>query len=270
MYQPVPADALTPQLWPVRGNEFSLRVSLRLSTAPHHYLVRLTGGCGNLDERLVDSMYTMFVDAFDGFEGALLFGGTRMLRTSDTRHVRHGITEVVPLIRRYNPACKVLGVAPLAAPPVELDFELGTIISREPEYITIVHPGQDICLLLQASADDGVIWEAEYKYCLRFIEAMREDAGFQSLLVSYNGGNTTEKEILETARRGLPVLLIDGSEGKTQAYARDEAFLARHPNVHVCEASTRSLRQALEILGVQPALPGGKVIPLSARRKELA
>jgi hypothetical protein len=273
VYQPVSSDSLSPQLWSIRGDELSSRVCLRLSTAPHKYLVRLTGPCGSLDERLADEMYTLFVDGFDGFEGAMLFGGTRMLRAPDFTEVRHGVTECAPLIRKYNPNCKVLGVVPLDNPPTVLDYRLGTVISRQAEYTTIMHPGQDICLVLQASADKGPdepIWDAEYRYCARLAQAMREDAGFGYLLVSFGGGGTTGKEIVDIARQGLPVLLIEGFGGKSDVYAHDEAFLARHPNVHVTGPTVESLRLALEYLGALVARPGSKVISLSARRKELA
>ncbi len=232
--------------------------------------MRFTGGCGNLPEAQADAMYELFVDAFNGFQGAMMFGGTRMIRTSDHKSVRHGITEVPPMIRRHNPECKMLGVVPIEKPPLELDFDLGHVISREREYTTVVHPGQDYCLIIQASPDDGVIWEAEYRFCLTFSAMLRDHAGFESLLVSYNGGNTTEKEILNTANLGWPVLLIDGSGGKTEHYARDEEFLTRCQNVRVCQNNVASLRQSLAVMGALEFLPDSNVISFDKRRRETA
>ena len=140
-----------------------------------------------------------------------------------------------------------MGIVPIEKPPIKLDLRVGAIISEEPDkgFITIVHPCQDYCLMLQASPDDGVIWEAEYKYCLRFSGVMIDRAKFSSLTVSYQGGGTTEKEIHNTAALGRRVLLIDGSGGKTEQLARDRDFLDQHPNVYVSDHTVDSLRHEL-------------------------
>jgi hypothetical protein len=275
LYEPVPAGLLSPGIYPLRPGEVSHHVAYELTTVPIRVAVRWTGGCGNLDESQADAMYELFVDGFQGFTGAQLFGATRMIRqvdglpvpTTDPRHVRHGITEVPPMIRRTNPDSKILGVVPIEAPPVQMDFNLGTVISRDDDYVTVVHPGVDYALMIQASPDDGVIWEAEYKWCYRFLIELQR-ANFRSLLVSYNGGQTTEKEIMLHARTGLPVLLIAGSGGKTGHYAGDHAFLDHHPNVQICEPTVKSLRLALELFGALPSTPTADVIPL--RRKDSA
>jgi hypothetical protein len=273
LYEPVPADALSPAIYPLRPGEVSHSVAYELTTVATRMLVRWTGGCGSLPEHLAAQMYETLVEAFDGFTGAQVFGATRMLRIedgqvlppSDPRSVRHGITEVPPMIRRLNPGSKIAGVVPIKDPPVQLDFALGQIISREDEYVTIVHPGQDYALMIQASPDDGVIWEAEYKWCLKFIAAMAR-AGFRSLLFVYGGGNTTEKEILAHAKLGLPVLLVADSPGKAGQYAADESFLERFPNVHAAAHRAGAIREALMELGALPPTPGGTVIPIDAKR----
>lgn len=191
----------------------------------------------------------LFVQAFRDFAGAILFGGTRMLFKSNFKTGRFGITELAPLIGEQNPDCVILGVVPRTE---ELKFSpYGVIISEEPsdDFITILHPNQDICLIVQLSADNPEIWDAEYEECIEITNNLRQFAGWDSLLISYNGGTVTEREILKTAKLGWPVLLINGSGRKTEEYANNIDFLQTYPNVHVAEKNVACLREKLFILG---------------------
>ncbi len=271
MYEPVQADGLVPKMYMLYDRQAPRRFSLRMTTLKKKRIVRLTGGCGSLAERRAKGMYFLLAEAFRGYSGALLFGGTRMLKNPDLKKVRHGITEAAPIIHRYNRETTMLiGVVPVEKPPLELDIELGHVISREEKFVTIVHPGQDYYFLLQATPDDGVIWEAEYRFCLQFIAEMRDCADFSSLLVSYGGGKTTRKEIIDTAKLGLPVLLIDGSGGETQKLIRNKGFLAEfEENVFVCAPAVDAMREALGQLGMLDIPESAQVIPIT-RSKELA
>lgn len=271
MYEPVPGDGLVPKMYMLYDGQAPRRIALRLTTLKKKRIIRITGGCGSLAERRAKAMYHLFGGAFQGCgELVLMFGGTRMHKTSDLKKIRHGITEVAPIIHQYNPETMLVGVVPIEKPPLELDIELGHVISREEEYVTIVHPAQDFYFLLQASPDDGVIWEAEYKFCLKFIIEMNDCADFSSLLVSYNGGKTTRKEIIETANLGLPVLLVDGSGGETQKLARNKGFLADfEENVFVCAPTVDAMREALGRLGMLDIPESAQVISIT-RSKELA
>ena len=246
--------------------ETSHNVAYELTTLQRRVLVRLTGGCGSLPDAQGAAMYQLFVDGFAGFNGAMLFGGTRMLRMPDNTEICPGITEVAPMILRANKDCRILGIVPLKTPPMVFDQRLGAVVEHNSEYTTIINPSQNYCLTIAASPDNGVIWEEEYKFCLQLTRLMRDRAKFRSVLVCYNGGDYTEQELLATADEGWPVLLIAGSGGQTEAYARNSLWLKQHPNVHSCEATAASLHQALVALKVLPASKLAQVVSLPNRK----
>lgn len=237
-----------PSLYIQGQNEQSSVIALKLTRARQRFVVRFTGGCGYMSVDDANGLYDLFARAFNGFSGAILFGGTRMVNREDFDSFLPSITEIPALIKKNNPAAVILGVVPKTS-EVKLS-EAGMIVSNESEndYITIVHPDQDMCLIVQKSVDNTVSWEAEYKECLSIIKSLKDFAGWDSLLISYNGGLVTEKEILETAELGWPVLLINDSGRITEKYANDKIFLKRYPNVFVAEKHSASIQKKLQKL----------------------
>lgn len=232
--------------------ESTTRLALKLTRAPRKFVIRLTGGCGNMSAEDAEGLYAMYRDALAGYDGAMLFGGTRMLRRDDPSVIVPGITEIPSFCRDACPDMVTLGVIPRTQ---ELGVcELGMVVCDEKEtpYVTVAHPRQDLGLIVQLSADEPEIWDAEWQECMRMTNDLREFAGFTSVLICYNGGTVTERELVATAARGWPVILVDGSGRKTQEYARNEEFLAAHPNVRVCDGDAESLRDLLIFFGAKP------------------
>ena len=252
------SSVIIPSLFIQTRGEDSFKVALQLTTAASRFVVRLTGGCGYMREADAGGMYDLFTGAFAGYLGALLFGGTRMVRKDDHSVVVPGITEVAPLIGQHCPGSMVMGVIPRTQ---DLKVsEAGLIVHQEPDndFLTVIHPDQQVCVVVQKSADQEVPWEAEYLECLRIMHNLREHAKFASLLISYNGGSVTEKEILATAKLGWPVLLINGSGRISDQYANDQDFLEQYPNVAVAWKDVASFREQLlcvgALSGVDPKL----------------
>lgn len=79
---------------------------------------------------------------------------------------------------------------------------------------------------------------------MEITERFRRVLDYQSLLVCYNGGNTTKKEIMATLACDWPILLIADSGGNTDKLAHDPEFTA-HGNVFVTEKSVESIRSCL-------------------------
>jgi hypothetical protein len=258
--------ASAPSLFIQSKGEDSTVVGLRLTNAPERMIVRFTGGCGCMTAEYAEGLYDLFVSAFKGFRGGMLFGGTRMIKRDNPSEIVPGITEIPPLIRQDNPESVILGVIPNSE---DLKFAPeGLIVSAEKgnDFITIAHPNQDTCLLLQESVDRKVSWESEFEECLRITENLRSFAHWGSLLISYNGGGVTEKEIVATAQRGWPVLLIRGSGRITDVYAADQNFLQQFPNVSVADANVASLRSQLVRFGVLRGTAPLALVSPSAQR----
>jgi hypothetical protein len=258
-----------PALFVQNRGESSAKIALTLTSARESVVVRITGGCGFMDDDDAHGLIELYTQAFRSFEGAMLFGGTRMLRRPNFAEILPGITEVAPAIRKQNPNSRVLGVIPRTN-----DLGLhpsGLLISDEKEndYLTIVHPEQDSALVVQQSVDLGVdtekekpevketgsIWDAEFQECMRITERLRTYADWKSLTIAYNGGGVTEKEVRATADKGWPILLIRGSGRKTDELINDVEFRRKYAQfVHVCDADLDSFRGSLEGLGVVPKL----------------
>ena len=265
--------SLIPSLCIKNKGERPTNVMLRLTAARKRIILRLTGGCGFMSPEDALGLEDLFRASLAGFEGALLFGGTRMLSRSKSnacltedgnegdpapyssltippaRAVVPGITEIACLIRRDNPGCVMLGVVPRTG-EMQITADGLVVSDNESEpYQTIIHPEQDVCLLVQENADDPSPWDAEWQECVRITQDLRTLAAWTSLLVVYNGGGTTEREVVATAKRGWPVLLIRGSGRAADKLAEDEQFRQLYPNVRTADRTISSMRDELTALG---------------------
>jgi hypothetical protein len=233
-----------PSLFIQNKGEFSTKVALSLTQVERKKIIRFTGGCGYMSEKDSNGLYNLFIEALTGFKGAVLFGGTRMLKKNNKKSIVPGITEIPPLLRKNNPDLIILGVIPKTKDLV-LD-ECGLIVSNESEndYLTIVNPDQDLCLVVQESVDKYATWETEFEECIDITSNLRNFANWDSLLISYNGGSVTEKEIITTVKLEWPVLLIKGSGRATDKIAENN-FIKKYPNVYLAEKDSDSIRNCL-------------------------
>ncbi|MCX6714514.1 MAG: hypothetical protein NTX72_01740 [Candidatus Uhrbacteria bacterium] len=245
-------STIIPSLFVKNEGDQSVKIALKLTTARNRVVVRLTGGCGYMSAEDARDFLSLFAEAFSGFAGAMLFGGTRMIEKQDASNIVPGITEIPSHIREVCPNMVSLGVVPRTSDIKITEHGLVVSESDVDTYRTIIHPNQDMCLLVQVSPDQPAIWDAEFEECLQIIKDLREFADFKSLLIVYNGGGVTEREILATAKRGWPVLLIRGSGRNADVYASNKAFLESHPNVRVAEKDSDDIRQHLISFGILP------------------
>ena len=240
-----------------QGENSSAKYALLLTRAANNFVVRLTGGCGYMSEEDAKGLYGLFLHSLIGFDGAMLFGGTRMIRKDDNSVIVPGITEIPPFIKEHCPNAIFQGVIPKTG-----DLQLsdcGMVVSNgdDDDYLTIVHPQQDAALIVQANVDDGVVWEAEFKECLKIIQYLREFAQWRSLLIAYNGGGTTKKEIIAHAKLGWPVLLIKGSGRVSDELSNDKQFLMQYPSISIVQKDPALMRRALIELNVIKNNPNG-------------
>lgn len=252
-------DVIIPKLFIKSKGQDLRKLILRLTTAKKKFAIRLTGGCGNLSSEHAEGMYDFFNQALAGYEGALMFGGTRMIMRHDTDVVFPGITEIPYRLKESTcPSILTLGVIPRTEVLGIADF--GLLVSdekpkdgSEPKpYVTIVHPKQDIVLVTQVSADKAEIWDAEVDECHDILNSLKEDGEFGVAVIAYNGGGVTEREIRKTAASGWPMILINGSGGRCDLFSNDEAFLQSHPSVLVADKTVESFRSCLMKCGALP------------------
>lgn len=260
---PIFPEKHSPSLYVQNENEdLSTKAALSLTTARDKFVVRITGGCGNMDGADTEGMLDMYATAFGSYYGgAVLFGGTQMRYIEDLDRIFPGITEVGPIIKKQCPDARVLGVVPKTD---DLGVcERGIVVTTEPPLMTIVHPDQDVCIIVQTSVDDEAPWDAERILCKKIVSYLRTYAKFDSLLISYNGGGVTEREVRDWVEHlQWPVLLMEGSGRKTdeliEEYRSQNTAVNKYPNMLPVACSPASLRSALVLSGALDAkhIPG--------------
>lgn len=234
------------------GSQTSSRVALQLTRAPQQIIIRLTGGFGLMEEDDGHRAVDLIAKALADFEGALIFGGTRIVRLSDPLSVVPTLGEIPYRIRQTSPRARILGIVPRLS-----DFclipGLGLVLDRREDLdqVTIIHPDQDTCLQVQPHVDGKSKWDAEWIESMRIIDELVSEAGWRQLLLCYNGGNVTKTEILAWAERQWPVLLIADSGRITHEIATTsewKPFLQRHPNIHVVPHEHDAIKEAVASL----------------------
>lgn len=245
------SGAVVPALYVKGPGERPASAMLRLTCAADRFVLRLTGGCGHMSAADAAGMGRLLTAALDGFRGGLLFGGTRMLDRASGLTLQ-GITEIAPAVRDANPGCVAMGVVPRRG-EVSVTAR-GLVVADDPAdaYFTVVHPDQDVCLLVQDGVDAETPWDAEWQECLRMTRDLRLVAGWSSALLAYNGGAVTEREVRAVAAQGWPVVLVAGSGRTADMLADDVGFLSDHPCVRVAGPDPASLREALQEVGAVP------------------
>jgi len=268
-----------------RGKQQNLDFALSFSEqAARPFVLRLTGGCADMTAADAIGMRNL-ADAFRGykgrkrlprFEGFTLFGGTQMVSSHDPKQVVPGITEIFPSVAADLPAMVMLGIVPgfrQLLQSKEPALVGKNILSFEPSkgVITTVHPDLRSVLLVEPEPNNEDIWDDEWKECARYIRTLHE-RNWQSLLVVYNGGGATERELKFWAEAGnrepgrWNVLLIRESGRKCSQYASDEAWLAEHPSVYCADNDVEDINDKLFKLGALVPVAEengmGKVIPM--------
>lgn len=220
--------------------------TLQASRARRKVVVRIAGGCSNMDHTDKLDMLRYFAEAFQGFGGAIISGATREVIEGTVDPI---VTEIPGVIAALNP-----GVVPLGTAPRTSRFRLlgQSVLHVAEGETTIICPSQDAALYVQTNpnASEGK-WDGDLDAYIEVMQQLREDAGFAVAgLVAWNGGGVTKTELNRIAEKGWPVIVINGSGRAADEYAANTEFTQR-PNVFVAErGDVRTLRDRLFATGL--------------------
>jgi hypothetical protein len=256
-----------------QGQDINRNQMIRvLDDARDPSLVRITGGCGLLEESHWKGMVRLFQRGFDGFGGAMLVGGTRMLVQHEghlTSTIRPGITEIPLALKPICPEAVIGGLVPGSERFSDRDktilydqssWLLGEKNKTKRSFYTILNPEIEYFLYLnEESFGAGQRWDAEYHEAIQIAKIMSagERQGgrtFNPALVVYNGGETTKREINAWCDLSWPVVLIRESGRAADELASDSNFLKSHSNVSVVNKNGQELNERLRELGIIPSL----------------
>ena len=265
-----------------RSPDFALSFSER---AARPYVIRLTGGCALMTSADSVGMKNL-TDALRGkvdgrlrhprFAGFAIFGGTRMRSIHDPKVIVPGITEIFPAMAKDSPGLVMLGMIPnfqsvTRSKKRGLKDKLILSVDEKKGVITTVHEELRSVLFLQPTPDREDVWDDEYKECFRLVKSLHE-RDWKSLLVVYNGGSVTKREIelwqawAQREPGQWNILLIKDSGRVASEYCErleaDAEFREANPCFHVAENDPASINAKLDELGamVEPIMeePQGK------------
>jgi hypothetical protein len=224
-----------------------------LSNCNQPFEVRITGGCGYMTLEDGKRSVSVLSRTLRGLSCMLLYGGTRVLAPAPGTKLGYKvfptILEVPPRLRRTNPNIITYGIIPKMT---HVKYgKLGLVIGEDEKtgFLTVIHPNQDLCLILQKNVDEMSYWDAEWMECLEITKTFLQfRKKFAAVLVAYNGGKVTGHEIEAWAEEGLPVILFAGSGRITDEFCQNTEWLNSHPSVTVCH-SVKEARQKIVSLG---------------------
>ncbi|MBC7999696.1 MAG: hypothetical protein IAF58_17215 [Leptolyngbya sp.] len=201
------------------------------------------------------------------FAGFAVFGGTRMLSVHDPKIVVPGITEIFPEMAKDSPGMVMLGMVPnfqsiSRSKKRGLADKLILSVEEKKGVVTVIHPELRSVLLLQPTPDRIEPWDDEYKECFRLVKSLH-DRQWKSLLVVYNGGNVTRREVelwqywgqREPGRWNVLFIKESGrvADEFVDKLESDEGFRSENPDFHYADNTAESINAKLDELGAMVA-----------------
>lgn len=212
---------------------------LQLAMSGKKNMLRLAGGCGYMNSTDSNNLEVISNAIKSCFSGILFSGGTRMIERV-SKSIVPGITEIASNFKNDSEILTV-GIVP-RTDIIQYDGQIIVSDHKKDTYITYLNPDFDESILLQFDVDEGSNWDQEYRYNMYLMGMLLQQVeNSKSLHLFYNGGKTTENELLDIAKKGWPVLLIKDSGRITEQYANNNSFLKQYPNVVVCDLDEEAI-----------------------------
>ncbi len=243
-----------------RDEGFPSTFALLATTAPDKVVIRISGGCKGMspEDKLV--MLDYFAEGMPGFQGMIWSGSTRQF-TKDGK-TDPMVTDVPGVIAAAYPGCVALGSAP-RTDILRLVGESRLVLDS---YGTGPNPSMSGILIVQNRADGKMLnaageadWGGDLNAAFEMMDNLVNCAGFRRAgVIAWNGGPVTKDEIMRSAKRGWPTIVIRGSgrvadEIAAQLDANDPVLMNQLPKNHNLVAADRNdsatLRIALQGFG---------------------
>ena len=220
-------------------------------------VVRLAGGCKGISPELQAGLKDYFVDAFrlvdesgtttHEFDGTVFSGGTANF--DDKGELKSlMITNVPGYLAEVYP-CIAISTTPRTA-DMSLDPGNGSVIVDN--YGGKMDHRQHGNLIVQKNPGEVLNWDGDLEVYLTLMEGW-QSAGFQVAIVAMNGGDVTRDEIYQALKRGIPVIVVEGSLREADAFVKafntgdfsDTAAELRKKDAPAADAAVATCRSVL-------------------------
>lgn len=236
-----------------RKEGFPATFALMATTAADKVALRISGGCKGMGPEDKEAMLKYFAAALTGYRGMVWSGATRQF-TKDGE-LDPMVTDIPGVIAAENPACVALGTAPRT----EIMRLVGDSRLVLDGYGTGPNPSMSGILIVQNGADGKSDWDGDLDAAFGLMDNLVDCANFRRAgVIAWNGGPITKDEIMRSAKRKWPTIVIRGSgraadEISAQLDANDPALMNELPKNHNLVVADRSdsatLRIALQAFG---------------------
>jgi hypothetical protein len=195
------------------------------TTALQKAIIRVAGGCKGFTAEASAAMMPFFLGGFAEkdaagaiirkYKGVVFSGGTA--NANEDGDLYDDMVTNVPAVLReaYN-------VVAMSTTPRTADMALerkhdglvvGDTVSTRIDY------RQDAAAVMQKSASELMDWDGDVPVYFDFMADLK-DAGFQTAVITLNGGDITRDEIYGALSRGIPVIAVEGSLRETDAFIK--------------------------------------------------
>ncbi len=184
------------------GNFIPRTMAIAAQNATLKTIIRIAGGMNNIAEEI----FPFFRNAMGSIDGSVLMsGGTRCF--ADDRSIQASVAEVVADLGLCLPHLITMGSFPRTARFGFIDD--GHFVVSDGDD-TIVNPGTDYTVSIQTGPEDDqkLGWDGDVDAYLEFMASLRDESGFQTGMIVWNGGGVTVNEVQKAHSQGIPIFVI--------------------------------------------------------------
>lgn len=211
----IPAEGKNPTLDFVREQDRTAAVELLLDLcqkAPDRSVVRWAGGCKGFTPEMVDGLFNLVAkgsispDGQRTFRGAVGSGGTMDFDKTGAESVM--ITQVPYYMARLFDCMSWSSTPQTYRASLDAERQGSLIVSKYGAHLD--HRGH-MSILTQNDATSFQAWDGDVRL---YVEALQSFAkrGYKVAIGVVNGGDVTKDEALMAISKGIPVILVKGSQ----------------------------------------------------------
>jgi hypothetical protein len=203
-------------------------------------VIRITGGCGEMEPQEEEKVINYFRNAFEGFGGVIFSGGTAKYN-KENGEKSFMITALPVILAEGNENIKVLGSFPRTDVFRLADGEKGMAnllfdsanLNPEKTHVQMPDANYDELLAVQGNVNTFLDWDGDLEVYFDLMDIWRQ-GGVKTALIMFNGGGVTLKEARKAVEEGHKLIIINGSGRKADELAK-EYTENPDPNVFVAE-----------------------------------